>query len=37
MDPPFGGMEGEAPRLNEQEIDDIVAFLDTLTDGWKSD
>jgi cytochrome c peroxidase len=37
MDPPFGGTKGDVPRLNEQEIDDIVAFLDTLTDGWKSD
>jgi cytochrome c peroxidase len=34
MDPPFGGKPGEAPRLTEQEIDAIVAFLNTLTDGW---
>jgi cytochrome c peroxidase len=34
MDPPFGGKPGDAPRLNGKEIDDIVAFLGTLTDGW---
>jgi cytochrome c peroxidase len=34
-DPPFGGKPGDKPTLNDQEIDDIVAFLGTLTDGWK--
>lgn len=34
MDPPFGGKPGEAPRLTEPEIDAIVTFLNTLTDGW---
>ena len=32
---PFEPMPGGRPRLNEREIDDIVAFLNTLTDGWK--
>jgi cytochrome c peroxidase len=31
-DPPFGGKPGDAPRLDEGEIADIVAFLETLTD-----
>jgi cytochrome c peroxidase len=35
MDPPFGGKPGDTPALSEAEIDDIVAFLGTLTDGWK--
>jgi cytochrome c peroxidase len=30
-DPPFGGR----PALDAQEIDDIVAFLGTLTDGYR--
>jgi len=34
MDPPFGGKPGDEPRLNDKEIDAIVAFLGTLTDGW---
>jgi len=36
MDPPFDRKAGEAPALNPVEIDDIVAFLDTLTDGYES-
>jgi cytochrome c peroxidase len=32
--PPFGRVAGQTPALNQQDIDDIVAFLDTLTDGW---
>jgi cytochrome c peroxidase len=32
-DPPFGGQPGDTPRLDEQEIRDIVAFLKTLTDA----
>ena len=35
-DPPFGGVPGGKPALNPQEIDDIFAFLGTLTDGWLS-
>ena len=34
-DPPFGGKPGDKPALNDQEIDDVVAFLGTLTDGYK--
>lgn len=35
FDPPFGGQVGAKPVLNEAEIDDIVAFLKTLTDGYQ--
>ncbi|WP_115718063.1 cytochrome-c peroxidase [Gallaecimonas mangrovi] len=35
MDPPFGGKPGDKPALNEQEIEDIEAFLGTLTDGYQ--
>jgi len=34
-DAPFGRKPGEAPALNEAEMDDIIAFLGTLTDGYK--
>ena len=34
-DPPFGGKPGDKPALNDAEIDDIVAFLGTLTDGYR--
>ena len=34
MEPPFGGQPGDAPALSPPEIDDIVAFLNTLTDGY---
>jgi cytochrome c peroxidase len=34
MDPPFGGKPGDAPALSQAEIDDVVAFLETLTDGF---
>jgi cytochrome c peroxidase len=34
-EPPFDGREsGGPPALTEAEIDDLVAFLGTLTDGW---
>lgn len=33
VDPPFGGQPGDTPVLNAQEIADIVAFLNTLTDA----
>ncbi|WP_036255727.1 cytochrome-c peroxidase [Methylocapsa acidiphila] len=36
MEPPFGGKPGDAPALNDAEIDDVVAFLETLTDGYIS-
>lgn len=31
---PFGQQPGQAPRLSAQEVQDIVAFLRTLTDGF---
>lgn len=31
---PFGGRVGDKPRLSAAEIEDIVAFLGTLTDGF---
>ncbi len=34
MDPPFDRKQGEAPALAPAEIDDVVAFLHTLTDGY---
>jgi cytochrome c peroxidase len=34
MDPPFGGRPGDPPALTPGEIDDIVAFIGTLTDGY---
>jgi cytochrome c peroxidase len=32
---PFGGRPGSAPRLSEADIEDVVAFLRTLTDGYR--
>jgi len=37
MAAPFGGAAGAAPPLNDEEIDAIVAFLGTLTDGFAQD
>jgi cytochrome c peroxidase len=34
-DPPFNRRRGEAPALNDREIKDVVAFLNTLTDGYR--
>lgn len=34
-DPPFGGNPGDRPALSPSEIDDVVAFLQTLTDGYR--
>jgi cytochrome c peroxidase len=34
-DPPFGGQPGGKAALDEAEIADIVAFLGTLTDGYR--
>jgi cytochrome c peroxidase len=31
---PYDRHPGQAPRLNDAEIDDVVAFLGTLTDGY---
>ncbi|WP_428311315.1 cytochrome-c peroxidase [Hydrocarboniphaga sp.] len=35
MDPPFGRKPGDKPALSEAEIDDLIAFLGTLSDGYK--
>jgi cytochrome c peroxidase len=32
--PPFGGHPGEAPRLSEADVRDLVAFLNALSDGY---
>jgi cytochrome c peroxidase len=34
-DPPFGGKPGDKAALDGAEIGDVVAFLKTLTDGYK--
>jgi cytochrome c peroxidase len=34
-EPPFDRHAGDPPALTEQDIDDITAFLQTLTDGYK--
>ena len=34
-EPPFGGKPGDPPALSASDIDDIVAFLATLTDGYE--
>jgi cytochrome c peroxidase len=34
LDPPFAPLPGNRPRLSARDIDDIVAFLGTLTDGY---
>jgi cytochrome c peroxidase len=37
-DPPFAGQHlGATPRLSRAEIDDLVAFMHTLTDGYLKD
>jgi cytochrome c peroxidase len=33
-EPPFDRTKGDRPALDEAEIRDVVAFLDTLTDGY---
>ncbi|WP_228975721.1 hypothetical protein [Paraburkholderia gardini] len=35
MDPPFDRKPGDAPALDDAEIKDVVAFLNTLTDGYR--
>jgi cytochrome c peroxidase len=34
VEPPFGGKVGASPALSAEEIDDVIAFLKTLTDGY---
>jgi cytochrome c peroxidase len=36
IEPPFDRHLGDQPRLSGEEIDDIIAFLHTLTDGYLS-
>src|SRR5699024_3394581 len=31
---PYNRVPGQAPALNDREIDDVVAFLRTLSDGY---
>jgi cytochrome c peroxidase len=37
MEPPFGGHPGDQPTLSDAEIADVIAFLHTLTDGFKAE
>ena len=32
---PYNRLPGDAPALSDAEIDDVIAFLATLTDGWQ--
>jgi cytochrome c peroxidase len=34
LDPPFDRKLGDKPALTDQENEDIIAFLGTLTDGY---
>jgi cytochrome c peroxidase len=34
QDPPFKPLPGNKPRLNDKEVNDLLAFLNTLTDGY---
>ena len=34
QDAPFNRRPGQPPALNEQEMQDVIAFLETLSDGW---
>ncbi len=36
-EPPYNRLPGDAPALTPSEIDDLVAFLRTLSDGWSTD
>ena len=31
---PYNRLPGDAPALSDAEIDDVIAFLQTLTDGY---
>ena len=35
-DPPFDRKPGDKPALDAREIDDVIAFLGTLTDGYQA-
>jgi len=34
---PYDRKPGDAPALSDEEIDDVIAFLRTLSDGWHAD
>jgi len=36
MDVPFGGAAGSRPSITDADIDDLVSFLGTLTDGYRA-
>jgi cytochrome c peroxidase len=36
-DPPFNSQPGGKPALDDAEIDDVIAFLRTLTDGYEEE
>jgi len=36
VDAPYDRKQGEAPALNDSEIADVIAFLSTLTDGYRA-
>jgi cytochrome c peroxidase len=37
VDAPFDGKQDDPPALNDTEIADVIAFLKTLTDGYRPD
>jgi cytochrome c peroxidase len=37
VEPPFDRRSGDQPALAERDVDDIVAFLQTLSDGYRGD
>jgi cytochrome c peroxidase len=37
VEPPFDRHVGDTPALSEQEMDDIIAFLQTLNDGYRGE
>ena len=37
VDAPFDGKRGDKPALDNEEIADVIAFLKTLTDGYRPD
>lgn len=37
MQAPFGRDRGDAPALSDAEIADVIAFLQTLTDGFEQE
>jgi len=37
VDAPYDRKQGETPALNDSEIVDVIAFLKTLTDGYRPD